>query len=73
MEPAKETLSLVAGQWRFLPALFAAADGRLRGARAGLRDAVHVCGAGDEGVRHQREQDETRRRARPHEPLRLNP
>ena len=65
LEPAQQTLLLVAGERRVLPALFPAPDG-VRRERAGLRDAVKVRGAGDEGVRRQREQQQTRRRARPH-------
>ena len=65
LEPAQKTLLLVAGQRRVLTALFPAPDG-VRRERAGPRDAVKVRGAGDEGVRRQREQQQTRRRARPH-------
>ena len=65
LEPAQKTLLLVAGQRRVVPALFPAPDG-VRRERAGLRDAVKVSGAGDEGVRRQREQQQTRRRTRPH-------
>ena len=67
LEPAQEALPLVAGQRRALRALFTALHGGLRGARARLRQAVKVRGAGDEGVRRQSEQQQNHRRARPHE------
>lgn len=57
LEPAQETLLLVGGQRRALPALLPALRGGLRGARAGLCEAVEVGRARDEGVRRQREQD----------------
>ena len=65
LEPAQKTLLLVAGQRHVLPALFAAVDGGLRRECFGRREAVEVRGARDEGVRRQREQQQTRRRARP--------
>ena len=67
LEPAQETLLLVARQRRVRPALFPVPDGGLRAARARLRGAVEVHGPGDEGVCRQREQQQTRRRARPYQ------
>lgn len=72
LEPAQQALPLVAAERGALVAVFPAPERGLRGERAGLRDAVEVRGAGDEGVRRQREQQQPRRRARPHEPPRLN-
>jgi hypothetical protein len=71
LEPAQKTLLLVAAERRALAAVFPAPEGDPRRARAGLREAVEVRGAGDEGVRRQREQQQAGRRAGPHEPLRL--
>jgi len=66
LEPAQKAPLLVAAERRALAALFPVLEGDPRGARAGLREAVEVSRAGDEGVRRQREQQQTRRRARPH-------
>ena len=71
LKPAQQTLLLFAAERRALAAVFPVLEGDPCVARAGLREAVEVSRAGDEGVRRQREQHQTRRRARPHEPLRL--
>ena len=71
LEPAQKTLLLVAAERRALAAVFPVLESGLCGARAGLGEAVEVRGPGDKGVRRQREQQQSGRRARPHEPLRL--
>ena len=71
LKPAQQTLLLVAAEGRALAAVFPVLEGDPRWARAELREAMEVGRAGDEGVRRQREQHQTRSRARPHEPLRL--
>ena len=72
LESAQQTLLLVAAERGALAAVFPAPERGLRWERAGLRDAVEVRGAGDEGVRRQSEQQQPRRRARPHESPPLN-
>ena len=71
LEPAQETLLLVAVERCALAALLPVLEEGLRGARAVVGETVEVSRPGDEGVRRQREQQQTRRRARPHEPLHL--
>jgi hypothetical protein len=71
LEPAQKTLLLVAAERRALAAPFPPLEGGLRGDCAGQQEAVEVSHIGDEGVRRQREQQQTCRRARPPEPLRL--
>jgi hypothetical protein len=69
LKPAQQTLLLVAPERHTLAAVFPVPENALRGARAKLWEAVEVGRAGDEGVRRQHEQQQTRRRARPHKPL----
>lgn len=71
LEPAQKTLLLVAAERGVPTAAFSALESDSRGARAVLREAVEVRGAGDEGVRRQSEQQKAGRRARPHEPPHL--
>jgi hypothetical protein len=71
LEPAQQTLLLVGSERRAPVAVFTVLERGLRGARAGQREAVGVRRSGDEGVRRQHEQQQSYRRARPHELLRL--
>jgi hypothetical protein len=71
LEPAQKALLLVAAERSALAALFPVPECDPRVARAGLREAVEVGRPGDEGVRRQREQQQTCRRARPHKLSRL--
>jgi hypothetical protein len=66
LKPAQQTLLLVAAERHTLAAAFPVPENALRVARARLWEAVEVGRAGDESVRRQREQQQTRRRARPH-------
>ncbi len=66
LEPAKEALRVVARDGRAPAALFPAPERGVRRPGARTCEVVEVRRAGDEGVRGQREQEESRRRARPH-------
>jgi len=65
LEPAQKTLLLVAAERGALAAVRAILKRELRWDVAGLREAVEVRGAGDEGVRRQDEQQQAGRRTRP--------
>jgi hypothetical protein len=69
LEPAKKTLSLVARRWDAAVAALAAVENGVRRLSGRTRASVEVRRAGDEGVRRHDEQQQTRRRARPHESL----
>jgi len=71
LEPAQETLLLVAAQRRTVGATFHVLKDGLRRGRAELREAMEVCRTGDEGMRRQSEQQQTHGRPRPHKLLHL--